>query len=58
MAHDVAQTTVRTPPARVSQTPEQLRVGRHAHDAAAPHAAGNGKHSEEVLPELKPMTRQ
>jgi hypothetical protein len=44
VVQDDAQRTVRTPPARVSHTPEQLCVGRHAHDGAAPQAAGNGRH--------------
>ena len=43
MSQAPAQLTVKRPPEPVSQMPEQLAVGRHAHEGVAPHPAGNAK---------------
>jgi hypothetical protein len=38
----LGQFTIKIPPEPVSQMPEQLLAGRHAHEGIVPHAAGNG----------------
>jgi hypothetical protein len=50
MSQAPAQLTIKRPPEPVSQMPEQLAVGRQAHEGVAPHPAGNAKQEKSCDP--------